>query len=102
MDDYDALVEFLRARFTEEETLWNNTSTVVVNMAHHADDAILPDPAFRVLSDLYAKRKLLDVEWVFLCDLGACNGGIDAGDIVLRWLAWPYSDHADYREGWKP
>ena len=44
MDDYDALVEFLRARFTEEETLWNNTSTVVVNMAHHADDAILPDP----------------------------------------------------------
>jgi len=104
MDDYEALVEFLKARFTEDETLWNNASTVVVDISSRdvMYKPILPDPANQALSDLYAKRKLLDVEWVFLCDLGACNGGIDAGDIVLRWLAWPYSDHADYREGWKP
>lgn len=61
----------------------------------HQSWALIFDPA-RVLREIEAKQRILDE-----CDWG----GPDHADVyhaVIRRLALPYTDHPDYREGWRP
>lgn len=59
------------------------------------------DPA-RVLAEVGAKRRILD-----LCEIGTYDGGHfggygDAYDDVVQRLALPYADRPGYREEWRP
>ena len=68
------------------------------------------DPA-RVLADVEAKRQALAkcAEWLSYrpvgdtdVDRGSDGAYVDAAETMLRLLALPYADHADYREEWQP
>lgn len=57
------------------------------------------DPA-RVLRDVEAKRRILNMELPGYYDNPYANGWDDAHGDVLYLLALPYADHPDYRQEW--
>lgn len=127
------LIEFLRARFDEDERTarmaaksgllaWrrdeNDPHQVLLAPTESAPNAhavvawtvtrakpehiARHDPA-RVLADVDAKRRILDLEVPDHYDTpGEWRGWHDAYNDVLRLLALPYADHPDYREEWTP
>lgn len=126
MGGMDDLVQFLRARLKEDErtargVLWEGSgntlswdlpasatvevgtdefyagdSTVAQHIARH-------DPA-RVLAEVDAKRRIVDHVAHELEDHGADNPWWYDDKLlpILRLLALPYADHADYRAEWRP
>jgi hypothetical protein len=61
---------------------------------------LAPDDPIRVLADSAGKRRIVEE-----CDPDRNAAAVAASglaDRVLRELALPYADHADYREEWRP
>ena len=94
----DPLVDFLRARLTEDEVsardLASGTADVML-----AGVALGPE---RLLAEVASKRKILALcHWLD----GYTGPGADAlkdtpGRLTLRNLALPYATHPDYDPGW--
>lgn len=64
------------------------------------------DPA-RVLREVEAKRRLLDIHRPYVAEPGqaclGCAGGIEFERCpVVRLLALPYADRPGYRDEWRP
>jgi uncharacterized protein DUF6221 len=107
------LVEFLRARLTEDEQAARMAradffTVGTLGMFASAGDAchvIRHDPA-RVLREVEAKRHVLERHGECGTGAGYCDdGGHDLGSLGcgdLLDLALPYADHPDYRDEWKP
>lgn len=77
------VTDFLLARFAEVEAEWAQGSP---NWYEHDDGLIR-----FMLADVEAKRRTLEIAKLFGC-----------ANVVARYLAVPYADHADYREEWRP
>ena len=60
------------------------------------------NPARYVVAECEAKRQLVELANGALCDRGFDDDGKYISSMVLRWLAFPYADHADYQQEWKP
>lgn len=103
----DGLVDFLRARFDEDEAPARAADAGlgnVLNQVEYSDSAAEADerhiarhdPA-RVLREVEAKRRVVD-RYSWLREHG------DTGDMawVLPLLAAAYADHPDYRPEWAP
>ncbi|MDK0520377.1 DUF6221 family protein [Streptomyces sp. ML-6] len=123
------LVQFLRDRLDEDETLARNTGQwgmswqnltmdgelrddanagTVAHIPHEATRAHIArhDPA-RVLREVDAKRKLVD-QYAEAADNDVdepyeyAYGWANGLGVAARLLALPYADHPDYREEWRP
>ncbi len=109
------LTEFLTARLDEDEA---RATAAALRRAQGPGDATSPvelDRAFtpaRLLAEVEAKRQLvhlayeatgLDMDKDLDRDVDAREvSGIEfVGERMLRALALPYADHADYREAWR-
>jgi hypothetical protein len=107
------LADFLLARIAEESSLAHAADRDARTRGPITDDlSAEPDdhrivhmfrwsPA-RVLVDCEAKRRIVED---YLSQLNSHRSGWDARtprDYPLRALALPYTDHADYREEWRP
>ncbi|WP_328313059.1 DUF6221 family protein [Streptomyces sp. NBC_00442] len=128
----DDLVQFLRDRYDDAESaalgakgetsgrwtqddgppedimLYDKSGKLTVGQARHI---ARHDPA-RVLAEIEAKRQILrDLEQAEF-SLSKAEAGTVPHDLMtgavntlrrtVRLLAQPYSDHPDYREGWRP
>lgn len=111
----DPLIQFLRARYTEDTARQQN----VFEKWHHRDCEAVPDVLNpdvetgactcgvpeRVLTETEAKRRLLTAfeEVNARAKYPDFDGGMASGlELALQHFALPYAAHADYREEWKP
>jgi hypothetical protein len=107
------LADFLLARIDEDNALAYSADQDAQTLAPITDDLSAEpgdhrilhmfrwSPA-RVLADCEAKRRIVED---YLSQLNSHRSGWDARtprDLPLRALALPYSDHADYRDEWRP
>jgi hypothetical protein len=107
------LADFLLARIDEENALAYAADQDAQTLGPITDDLSAEpgdhrvlhmfcwSPA-RVLADCEAKRRIVED---YLAQLNSHRSGWDARtprDLPLRALALPYSDHADYRDEWRP
>ena len=131
------LVAFLRARLDEDERLaraaidepdgFLDAGPTVEALIYRGEGETFDLPA-RVLADVDAKRRMLDLHERVICDTrsaglpiarpqcaycaGLCHSrsGLGCDDPIdalwpcdtVRLLALPYADHPDYDESWRP
>ena len=115
------IVEFLRARLDEDEELardayydgqkWVPEEEAVVAADRDLDPLLFLDrkcdaahaanwsPA-RVLREVEAKRRIVDLGWHHLGDEDYGWGMEEAKRQVLAIMALPYADHPDYDPEW--
>lgn len=116
------LVEFLRARFAEEQAEAEELADVddypLDPWAIQREEtgewnsyAYIRIAKARVLAEVAAKRRILDDvlptmqadEMRIAGEWGVGSEPVrEASDDLLSLLALPYADHPDYREEWKP
>jgi hypothetical protein len=118
------LTEFLLARIAEDEALaevatpgqwerdsgwsitapapegWSGHLVVVETKQRNDSEFIARHGPTRVLAECEAKRRLIESA----IEVIRCGGPIAAhrGKLILYAMAFPYADHADYQEEWKP
>jgi hypothetical protein len=107
------LADFLLARIDEDSALAHSADQDAQRLSPITDE-LSADPGdhrivhmfrwspARVLADCEARRRIVED---YLAQLNSHRSGWDARaprDHPLRALALPYSDHADYREEWRP
>lgn len=111
------LADFILARFGEDEAVaeraLKSTRTAVRSAlsANPAAATVMAHPA-RVLAEVAAKRAILE----YAAEATGLDAQVDGefrigprdtatdpyiGDLILRALAQPYSDHEDFREEWR-
>ncbi|NPC96536.1 DUF6221 family protein [Nocardioides sp. zg-DK7169] len=94
------IVEFVRARIAEDEELAREVESDARHgrdvPAEEADHVAVTGVA-RVLADCEAKRGLLE-----LAEAAAADGLPRYEGAILRRLAQPYAEHADYLDAWRP
>ncbi|MEU7647493.1 DUF6221 family protein [Streptomyces huasconensis] len=100
--DFDAMVVFLKARLREDEN-----AAKALKPSKNGDMARLRD---RVLSDVEAKRGLM--EWVFApqWELGKWEHTFAGSVVIKQWMAFrqpvieqlvaAYADHPDFHPEW--
>lgn len=101
----DELIAFLEARLAEDEAAANAWLPLGNPTEAQRDHIARHDPA-RVLADVAAKRKIVDVaaESVALKDLSYYedhSGERELAAFVLRQLAQPYADHPAFDPAWR-
>lgn len=108
------LTDFLTARLDDDEaaalagietrTRWRAPTS---RTALHVVVKVGAWPAARVLAEVEAKRRIVDA-LDSLSDMGVdstsdyAQGATAAWREALRLIAFPYADHPDYREEWRP
>ena len=97
-----ALVEFLHARLNEDEA-WVEAS-LLRRFAPIPQAMERPDTAERLLADIAAKRRIVELHRrnVEADDCWSCGWVKSLPCDTVRALALPYADHPDYRQEWRP
>ncbi|MFC7876191.1 DUF6221 family protein [Isoptericola sp. NPDC057391] len=109
------LTEFLNARLNEDEARATASGVGRPQGSHDAPAPNEPDQAFtpaRLLAEVKAKRLLIrlayeatgldmDKDLDRAIDAREASGIEFVGERMLRALALPYADHADYSETWR-
>jgi len=85
------LVEFLLARFAEDEQTLSALPSWALFGIESAAGYEVRDYVERGLRDIAAKRRILDEHAI-----------AHPGSATLKLLALPYASHPDYREEWRP
>lgn len=91
------LIEFLVARLDEDEAL----ATRVVLLDEEGELTGRYMLTLRVLNDIEVKRRIIERHAPYDDIQVRRQTRTLAGD-TLRLLAFPYAEHPDYREEWKP
>ncbi len=92
------LADFLLARIAEDEKF-----AVTDWPAGRAwsGSGLPPDPT-RIAAECEAKRRIIEECRGWLEEPGDDYGAKALASMTLRLLALRYTDHPDYREGWRP
>ena len=108
----DELVTFLRARLNEDaraaeeagDSWYEYRPDQRIDSISKADNRhITTHNPFRVLTDVDAKKRIIEQANLYLCDSGPGRGyRTKHGHAVLCLLAMPYRHHPDYRDEWRP
>lgn len=92
-----SLIEFLRARLDEDEgSVTSGDCRCKFGLPRR------PDCADRVLAEVDAKRRIVELAAEYIPELEHGDNGEWALDATLRLLALPYADHPDYDPTWTP
>jgi len=109
-----SIVEFLRARLDEDEAIarnalgllgmetpWHDIETLRQRGLTRADARhVARHSSRRVLREVEAKRRIVDLGWHHLGDEDYGWGMEEAKRQILAIMALPYADHPDYDPEW--